>query len=287
MLTAGVLFHSLLPRVFAACFSAAPVRPMDDDWHQIVQNKVARATQFLTRDDTAISSVVSLVTTAPVEHLMRRIQFLDHRGMSLDAVTREHENPFAEALRSFRAMLVEPLRLDTLGIVFMAHGGSQSELMGTLRAAILGLAAQVWAFFELRYKDFPYRLVALADCRRSDDERLRLATEFLNTPDCCLDKDFSLKVRALGKSLSVAPPPLAFCGSSNAHGLVAADLIRAPAPPPPRPHRRPAAQVKRCFIDEGGGPAQVLAHEGLMSALRMWAARGKLSNMHTERLLRT
>lgn len=204
MVLAGQLFHDVLGRGFARAFPHVqrPVQlPQDeDDFHKILKSKVARAGRFLRVSCSDHHGFAVSLATEPVDHLMRRLQYLDHRGGVLQHIMSDSGDPFAETLRAYFSRLAKPHEFSGFGSLF-GHFGEMAEQRATLsamaRSMCCALAAQVWRHFQTHFTAFPYRLVAITLETKSDEDKCAIDREFCALPMCCLDEHFGQKAQQL------------------------------------------------------------------------------------------
>lgn len=203
MLLCGMLFHRLLPRVFAAAFGHQKARGPSadaDDWHVMMSSKVSRCLWYLDHVETPLKSAIVSMATEPIDTLMRSIQRLDHQGGILRLLADDEKNPFLQAAHSLAAMLREPgVRLQLILRHFERDRADRPRIANLLRELLLTLAAKLWYSFVIPLSGFPYSLVKLV-IPAPEVQRAAVAEHLFRTPDCCLDADFSRKVKGLAGS---------------------------------------------------------------------------------------
>ena len=200
MLLAGMVFHNILPRVWARAFAQwrLPRAVDDNDYHSIVMSKTYRAKLWLTHDDTRWRSLVLSLTTGPVDHLMQVLQLRDAKGGALLDVVAACADPFLACARSYVDMLQDPESMvrSLLTHHFFHHGRVHMEfIMGRVLAEVLALAGRVWRHLHSFYKSWPYRLVEIVAASSTESQRRRVAGNLFAARPCCVDDDFIGKVR--------------------------------------------------------------------------------------------
>ena len=121
MVAFGMVCHAILPRCWRLAFGEFEIpRPIDvngraDDFHMMVRSKIRRSGFWLNHDDTTWSSLVLLLCSVPLDHLMRGVQHLDEKGNALANLLEPATNPFLKCTRSLATMILDedspPLRI--------------------------------------------------------------------------------------------------------------------------------------------------------------------------------
>ncbi len=136
-----------------------------------------------------------LFVSLPLDHLWRHIQYAEAHGAALQDLCIPHANCFRRALNSFWTMVASPVSEGPLAVLAHQYGHEEGGgLIKDLRWLIVHKAAHLWYRLIVPLSGFPFRLCGLVDERLSGLERRKIAEEFFETPECCLDPDFSLKV---------------------------------------------------------------------------------------------
>lgn len=123
------MFHSLLPRAFAAAFptwaAGEPQQEEDLDVRKMMQRKVYRAKLVLQPRERQITRAVRSWVTEPLDHLWLGLQWLDSRGWCLLELQRP-TSPFAVCItRLCEAWLPAPTAGPLLPVVY--HYGDCPE----------------------------------------------------------------------------------------------------------------------------------------------------------------
>ena len=104
-------------------------------------------------------------------------------------------SPIAEARRSFKAMLTEPIEHSCLATLFWFHG-SGGKLIDSVRQHIVEMDGQLWWRF-LDFDAWPLRMTRMVDPRYGSNSAELWAAELYKTTACCLDDHMSLTSRDL------------------------------------------------------------------------------------------
>lgn len=126
---AGIMFHWILPRTFAATYPS-PQRMIlgrdEEDFKKILKAKTIRSVFYLTKDDTPISAALTLICTEPVEHLARVVQKLDEKGGILRCL-RTSQNPFTRCLKVLSTFLCLLTAASVAMPLFYHFGASEKD----------------------------------------------------------------------------------------------------------------------------------------------------------------
>eukprot|EP00971_Amphidinium_carterae_P038587 758474-Amphidinium_carterae.1 len=178
---------------------------LHQDFRRKVKSKIQRCLLFFEKDENVNRCVLACVLAEPVDFLWRRLQVLDD-GNALKDICNPHRNPFAHALVELGKLLSHDLDrgpLQPFYVHFLA--GGDASIRGKQYAAILrkigfSMVAQiVWRFLKV-YGEYPFRLFQAVDVTLSDIEKTRALEGLFSSRDCCLDAQFSRKIKAKTKT---------------------------------------------------------------------------------------
>ena len=205
LIAAGMMFHRILPRVWARAFPKWEI-PQGlgdaDDFHKVMKAKVWRAKVWLSHPDSIMRALSVSVTSAPADHLLMVLQRLDEEGGSLFKMVHPTLSPAVDCLKQLGRNVLSPVDGPHSSLLHHFHAqGSDTGVIcqQVLTRFVLGLASRVWLLYKI-WTGWPYRLVRLVAADASDFEKESIAAEFFALSACCLDRAFSLKVRRLAGS---------------------------------------------------------------------------------------
>ena len=199
-LLAGMMLHSILPRVWAKAFGEWHIPRAvgeEDDFHRMVRSKVYRAKLWLLSDSTKWRNLVYSLCSSPCDHLTLVLQHLEIDGGILLRLVTPGKNIFLHCLQDYTAMLLESdCKVVALMKYHFAPLGCEAvhAAIAFAFSVALQLSCQVWKMM-MRYLSWPYCLAVLVAPGISAAARRLLADELFDVAkECCLDDDFSLKV---------------------------------------------------------------------------------------------
>lgn len=162
----------------------------EENDRQYIRNKVWR-TRMAMGDMARVVTVSTLVfVMVPLDWLWARLQKLDDQCLLPDLVG-EH-SPVSLTMRRLLAMLTgEDTELLTLWAHFQGSAVSYRRAQEVAFLAILAGYALLWWRFDQEFSQWPFQLVKLLG-----PDAPKVAGRFFATPRCCLDRNFSCKVRA-------------------------------------------------------------------------------------------
>ena len=237
LISLGMIVHRILPRVWMLTFPKyeIPRGQTDvDDFHRLIRAKIWRAKIWLDHPDACMRSLVTCITSAPVEHLLMVLQRIDDQGGAILQLTHPKDSPVLDCLGQIARHLLEP-REGPLSVPlhhYLARGVDAAVVcMQLLVRFSLGFAGRVWRLHR-RWAWFPYLLARLIAPDASEEEKRDVAFLLFSVPACCIDCAFSLKVRLMA-----------------------------------------------------GSAAELLQNKAVLTAIRIWAERSRVANMHMERLI--
>ncbi len=154
-----------------------------------------------------------MVLALVMEPLRHVTAFLMRRARESDPVSRNglldvlHDpvSPVRHSLQYIACLLLRTPPAPRLQLLFYTRGcatleewGTKfPESMGTLRRCLLLAAASLHTRLVIRLKQFPWRLMQLADTRVAQSTREQIAQEYDNTEPCCLPP-FARRLREQG-----------------------------------------------------------------------------------------
>ncbi len=196
---AFVMCHAVLPQILRRAFpySAIAAAPLaadadEEEAHRERIRSKARRACCVTKEPLRRCQV-SLVAwvTSPIDELFAKMQYLDERGNALLDLVRSG-GPLTVCQQKATAMLQPQSELHP----FMSHFKDIAALPGCARKILASMVAQLWLRFAA-YEQFPLRLALLAHPASTDAEKCSIANEVFSSPLCCMDIDFTHKVRRL------------------------------------------------------------------------------------------
>ena len=201
---AGDMFFGILRRSFNKAFPGQDRAAVDedegDDARKYMKSKTRRACAHLADRRDRIRGAVVAWLAEPLDHLWRALQYLDDRASLIIDLQCPHVDPFAHAVRGVSAVLFETPAQGPLATIVNhyqlaeADGMWLSELVQTTVASML---CQMHYRFALKFSTWPWKLAKIVDARATRAEKESVAREFWHEPECCLDDDFSLKLRRM------------------------------------------------------------------------------------------
>ena len=212
--TAGSMFHEILPRAAAKAFATwgacNVLSEEEEDMRIYIKRKTWRAKQHLTSQRAMQRGAMISWVAEPVDHLWIKLQYLDARTSLMLDLQLPRADPFQECLRDLSSTLLLPISEGPLQHVFFHYAVGDADvrwLIEESQVAALGILCQLHWRFVILFRSWPFPLTQLVDVRipkaTKDGERDR----FLNEPECCLDDDFSLKLRKLCPTAAAMEDP--------------------------------------------------------------------------------
>ena len=201
----GFLLHNVAGQAASATFKTwedcAVVVPdsdtADEDFHARLQRKGWRTRMYTGSRDRRLRACMTLFLSTPLDHLLRTMQRDELRGGALIDLVLPRLNGVKKAGADFWHMAnTHVLRghLEPLFGHFGRDGEPRDKLLTDVRTNLVHQVAHLWFRLELPVDWFPFRLCRMVDDRLSWQEQRDVAVELFNTPRCCLDSAFSLKV---------------------------------------------------------------------------------------------
>lgn len=151
--TLGMLCHDTLAQTFRIAFPkwetmlppvTADANPQSaTEFREMLRRKTYRGTKVLTDTVTRMHWAITTWTTEPLEHLLLRVQWLDHRGDALLDVIDPELSPFADCRRQLFSMLNGD-SLSSIRVYFEAEPAAFAE---TSFKQIMHLDAEVYLRF--------------------------------------------------------------------------------------------------------------------------------------------
>ncbi len=217
---AGHLCHRILPRVLERALGAqvaaeaaaaanqgnalgAAEDPEDSPFRIYVTRKRRAALAFHGAPDTLETLCVASLAAAPLEKLSLTLQHLDAEGGSVVQVVRT-DSLFHECQLELWHLL-NPGPTGVIGaapqVLAMLRYGNEGQFLLRLRAAVLGLAAAVWARLEITFASWPWRVLrCLAhehDLHQNMQDSVAECAALWQEDACCLDEWWSTPLRAV------------------------------------------------------------------------------------------
>ena len=200
---AGCMVFAILPRVYTRAhqkFKAeAEAADFDADYATVVRGKVWRSMVALQNPDRVRDMAMVAWVSCPVDHLWRRLEYLDERSNILFDLLNKDMCPFTEALTSLSRMITSPTADGPLRGIFYQYG-LDIELTKKTAHTILCMAGQVWSKLALQFADWPFLLLNLV---KPAADSLSFCRLFWSVPLCCLDPGCARKVTGIRQQLVV------------------------------------------------------------------------------------
>jgi hypothetical protein len=159
--------------------------------------QVWRATHWLNEDGLAFDVAQIVWISNPIDHLWMRLQHLDAEGSSLLDTVHPSTSPFSAAQREYADMVQEQFGEGRLAALAYHFPDREDELITACRNLILELSTQLWFWFEVRYGEWPYKLLKLVAGNFAGDggdlSGGDVAEQLFDACDCCLDDHMSIK----------------------------------------------------------------------------------------------
>ena len=170
-----------------------------------------RAAKFLRDAASSAAMLTWIIVVAPVMRM--HYYFFEHCQTPFDIGESSPEkvppifnlgsvgaSPVSSVLRALSALL-NPRRethRDGWEVLYAVWGEQWPALEAqTAREVTLLMIGHVWRRLRLVFSGWPWRIAVICDERIPMEERLRVAHEFWNTNECCLDDAFSKKFRKM------------------------------------------------------------------------------------------
>ena len=132
----------------------------------------------------------------PIDALMAKLQYMDARGDALLDLTSPTQNPLQLCQQSVMTMLRDGLRLPSPLAPLFKHSAVPGCMHDVAREIPVNVACQLsWRLSA--FERYPLKLARVCHAGLEDSDRKQLAEDFFSTPQCCLDEDFSWKIRTM------------------------------------------------------------------------------------------
>ena len=196
--SAGHMAHNILHRVLRRTHPKWDAIALDDDdgdddFRKRMRSKAQRAVQSTIEAKRRGEFIMHSWLCHPLDRLWMRLQFNDERGSSLFDAIDPRSSPFVACQHSFADMLTAEPSTGPLSDLFWYLG---PRIVPEVRRCVLSMSGMVWHYFECTFASYPYLLLDLVHPRR-EDSVLDIAAQFIRTPKCDLDAEFSLKLKTL------------------------------------------------------------------------------------------
>ena len=198
----GFVCHRILPRTLSR--GLEPEEDEDDAadagdgeevsaWLIYANRKMKQCVDFVEDPESAEAVCLATLLSMPLDKVSARLQHLDDVGSGLGELTMDRG--LLEACQREYFCLMDGMfgsdrfgsdcqdkRLEALD----HHFGSPDGLASRARGIILSLAANVWVRLELRFLEFPWKLIGSQFASRAG--RLQIFQDFFDARPCCLDE---------------------------------------------------------------------------------------------------
>lgn len=139
----------------------------------------------------------------PLDHLWLQLQYFDQRSSLILDLQDVRTNPFEFCYKEVSLAMTKPASEGPLKVVYKHYGldGEEEEWFSELVQTVAGgMLSQLHSRFRIKFSGWPWRLARLVDAKASAKEKNLLAADFWAEPACCLDDEFSAKLRCLCSS---------------------------------------------------------------------------------------
>ncbi|CAK0894137.1 unnamed protein product [Prorocentrum cordatum] len=184
--TGARMCHQLLRRVLERAFVPQPQQPDDDSHHSHCHKRLVTARDFVVDRSCPELLGFALLVTLPIDHMSLRLQHLDATDggsvaelcdTSDKGIIASTHMKYWELCNVWAASAGSEYSRSLWWYLEAVADSTEEQFLDNLRRHCVGLSAAVWARIEIKYSNWPYRLMCEQYVRGS----------FTAASPCCLD----------------------------------------------------------------------------------------------------